>query len=191
MDSSHAGSPAVTFRRGSRSDASALAAFAARGFTAAFAHGTTPDDLAEYLATTYGEALQAREIEDPAITTIIGWSGHLLAAYAQVRAGQTPDCVREHRAHELQRFYVDPALHGRGIAQGLMAEVYAAASARSAAHLWLSVWEENGRARAFYRKVGFEDVGVATFMVGSDAQTDCIMLARVPHDASQLSPVKR
>ena len=41
--------------------------------------------------------------------------------------------------------------------------------------LWLGVWERNERAKAFYRKGGFVDVGAHVFMVGTDAQTDRIM----------------
>jgi ribosomal protein S18 acetylase RimI-like enzyme len=38
------------------------------------------------------------------------------------------------------------------------------------------VWERNPRAQAFYRKMGFVDVGAHTFVVGSDAQTDRLMV---------------
>jgi hypothetical protein len=37
------------------------------------------------------------------------------------------------------------------------------------------VWERNERAKAFYAKSGFTDVGSHAFMVGTDAQTDRIM----------------
>ena len=42
--------------------------------------------------------------------------------------------------------------------------------------MWLSVWEQNPRAIAFYAKVGFRDVGSADFHVGSDRQTDRILV---------------
>jgi ribosomal protein S18 acetylase RimI-like enzyme len=40
---------------------------------------------------------------------------------------------------------------------------------------WLSVWEKNPRAQAFYAKVGFTRVGEADFRVGPDRQTDHIL----------------
>jgi RimJ/RimL family protein N-acetyltransferase len=40
----------------------------------------------------------------------------------------------------------------------------------------LGVWERNARAQAFYRKHGFNRVGRQTFVVGSDPQTDDVML---------------
>jgi RimJ/RimL family protein N-acetyltransferase len=38
------------------------------------------------------------------------------------------------------------------------------------------VWERNERAKAFYAKHGFRKVGSQVFVVGSDPQTDDVML---------------
>jgi ribosomal protein S18 acetylase RimI-like enzyme len=43
--------------------------------------------------------------------------------------------------------------------------------------LWLAVWERNPRAIAFYEKFGFRDVGRQDFRLGSDLQTDRVMVA--------------
>jgi ribosomal protein S18 acetylase RimI-like enzyme len=66
--------------------------------------------------------------------------------------------------------------HGRGVARQLMAAVFAAARGRSAQTLWLGVWEKNLRALAFYRKFGFVDVGSHQFVLGTDVQTDRLMV---------------
>jgi hypothetical protein len=42
--------------------------------------------------------------------------------------------------------------------------------------LWLGGWERNERAKAFYLKTGFKDVGSHLFMVGTDPQTDRILV---------------
>jgi hypothetical protein len=39
------------------------------------------------------------------------------------------------------------------------------------------VWERNPRAIAFYVKCGFVDVGSKAFYVGSDCQTDRVLVA--------------
>ena len=41
--------------------------------------------------------------------------------------------------------------------------------------IWLDVWEQNVRARAFYRKWGFVEVGTQLFQLGSDLQHDLIL----------------
>jgi ribosomal protein S18 acetylase RimI-like enzyme len=50
------------------------------------------------------------------------------------------------------------------------------ARAQEAHTLWLGVWERNERAKAFYRKCGFADVGSQVFVLGTDAQTDRVMV---------------
>ena len=47
---------------------------------------------------------------------------------------------------------------------------------RGAKTLWLGVWEKNDRARAFYAKCGFADVGEHIFLFGTDPQTDRVMV---------------
>jgi GNAT superfamily N-acetyltransferase len=77
---------------------------------------------------------------------------------------------------ELWRFYVDQPYQGLGVAQALMGRVLLEAEQRGARTLWLGVWERNERAKAYYLKNDFFDVGSHVFMVCADAQTDRIMV---------------
>jgi ribosomal protein S18 acetylase RimI-like enzyme len=77
---------------------------------------------------------------------------------------------------ELARFYVDRPWHGRGVARELMDAARAAARNLGGRTFWLGVWEHNPRAIAFYAKCGFRDVGSHKFLVGSDLQTDRVMV---------------
>jgi diamine N-acetyltransferase len=45
--------------------------------------------------------------------------------------------------------------------------------------VWLSSWELNHRANAFYKKWEFEIVGRAKFKVGSDIQNDFIFVRSI------------
>ena len=80
---------------------------------------------------------------------------------------------------ELKRFYVDRPWQGRGLAGELMAAAERAAQARGAREMWLGVWERNQRAQAFYLKCGFRKVGKKIFVVGTDPQTDDVMLKEI------------
>ena len=162
-------------RPGRPADAAALAAFAERTFRETFAAQNRPSDLELYLTRSYGERQQAAELHDPQMTTLVAESEGQLAAFAQLRPGTAPGCVRSPAPLELWRFYVDRSWHGRGLAQALMGTVLEAAQGRGADTLWLGVWEQNSRARTFYRKCGFVDVGEQPFLLGSDPQTDRVM----------------
>jgi ribosomal protein S18 acetylase RimI-like enzyme len=156
-------------------DAPALAALAERTFRETFAAGNDPADMEAYVAQAYGAAIQGREIEDPAILTLVAEDARELAAFAQLRRGAPPATVSGPDPVELWRFYVDRAQHGRGLAQALIAAVLAHARAAGARTIWLGVWEHNPRAQAFYRKCGFTDIGAHQFVLGRDVQTDRLM----------------
>ena len=164
----------LIIQRARASDARRLSAFAHRAFHETFAPHNTPENMNTYLSSAFSEARQLAEIENPDAITLLADSGAALVGYAHLQVGEVPACVSDRHAIELVRFYIDHALHGRGVAHGLMRESLAAASAR-ALSVWLGVWEHNARAIAFYGKWGFLDVGSHDFMLGSDRQTDRIM----------------
>ena len=169
----------ITIRRGVPADAACLADLAARTFHDTFAAHSQPQDMAHYLAQTYGPLQQGRELADPNVKTLLVDADGQLVGFAQLRGGTPPPCVDGDAPIELWRFYFAREWHGRGLAQTLMQRVDAEARRTDARTLWLGVWERNERAKAFYRKCSFVDVGEHVFMVGSDAQTDRILVRPV------------
>ena len=166
----------LVIRGAEPSEAAVLADLMSRTFRDAFGADNRPEDLARYLAASYGEAIQAAELRDPRITTLLALLHGVPVGYAQVRRGSyLPACVTSPEPVELWRFYLEQAWIGRGLARPLMEAVESVASARGRT-LWLGVWERNARAIRFYRKVGFVEVGSHVFHVGGDPQTDLIMV---------------
>jgi ribosomal protein S18 acetylase RimI-like enzyme len=168
--------PVIDIRRGVASDAAMLAEFAARTFNDTFAADNRPEDLQSHLAASFGVAQQTKELVDPNVITLLAVSNGGLVAYAQIRRNLPPPCVTQDQTAELHRFYVDRPAHGSGIASVLMSEVHRAAHELGGRQLWLGVWERNARAIAFYKKIGFVDVGSHDFYVGADRQTDRVLL---------------
>ena len=164
----------MAIRRAVPADADRVSDFARRLFHETFAAHNAPEDMEAYLSSAFTPSQQLAEIEDARSITLLAEQQDALVGYAQLRAGEPPDCVSERSAIELVRFYVDRALHGSGVAQALMTAVDAAAAGR-ARTIWLGVWEHNPRAIAFYLKCGFVDVGSHPFQLGRDLQTDRIM----------------
>ena len=166
----------VSIRRGTVADARPLAEFAARTFVETFGPQNNPEDLEAYLATAYGESQQAAELADPEVITLLAMTKEAIVGYAQVRKKHAPPCVTHDRPVEVYRFYVDRPAQGTGLAAALMAEARQVARELGGLHLWLGVWERNARGIAFYRKMGFTDIGSHDFYVGSDRQTDRVLI---------------
>ena len=167
----------LQIRRAELSDAAALAEIAARTFAETFATENRPEDMQAHLAKAYGVPQQSAELADPNGITLLAHRDGRLIGYAQIRRHQAPACVVQEQPIELRRFYVDRAAHGSGVAKELMASAHDAARELGGKHLWLGVWERNGRAIAFYSKVGFKQVGSHDFYVGADRQTDQVFVS--------------
>jgi ribosomal protein S18 acetylase RimI-like enzyme len=99
----------------------------------------------------------------------------VLAGYAYLAWSRPPAVVTGPTPLELKRVYIDTPWHGRGLAQTLMADVLRRATEYGAKTMWLSVWEHNFRAQAFYKKYGFSRVGEHVFPVGTDPQVDWLL----------------
>ena len=174
-------SPEVVIRKAEPSDAGPLAELAARTFRDTFAADSRPEDMATHLALAYGPGQQLAEITAPGACTLLAESIGPIA-FAQLRPGATPACVTSDDPVELQRFYVDQAWHGLGVAQRLMQAALAEAAMMGARSVWLGVSKRNLRAKAFYRKCGFVDVGSYEFRLGQDVQTDRLMVLSLRPD---------
>ncbi|HJU89372.1 MAG TPA: GNAT family N-acetyltransferase [Gemmatimonadaceae bacterium] len=161
------------------SDAAALASFAARTFAETFGDANTSENLALHLSSRYGVEQQTRELTDPRYVTLLMDVDGTIAGYVQLREGEVPPCVIGRDPVEIYRFYIDSAWHGQGLAQRLMTAAKDAAREMGAHSIWLAVWESNPRAIAFYEKSGFRDVGETSFVLGTDVQTDRVMMTEL------------
>ena len=169
----------VVVRLAGPADAAWLAALAERTFRETYTEFNTPENMEAYVAEHFGLDRQAAELRDPAMVTLVVEADRQAAGYAQLARGPAPSSVAGPAPMELVRFYVDRPWHGRGLAQTLMAATVDTARLAGARTLWLGVWERNGRAIAFYRKCGFEDVGTHTFVLGTDHQRDRVLVRQL------------
>ena len=174
--------PSFVVRRASPSDALALAAFAATAFFDTYAADNTPEDMATYVAESFGEAQLRSELADPSCTILIAERDGELAGYIMLRQGAMPSGASvdaRGKAIEVARLYAGKRWIGTGLGSTLMQTGLDVAGACGGEWIWLGVWERNVRAIAFYSRWGFSDVGSQLFQLGADRQTDRIMARRI------------
>jgi len=161
----------VILRRATEQDAETLSWFAAETFRETFGPDNEPNDMDAYLRKSFSPEIQRDEIANSAATVILAFdrekSDDSLIGYVHLIAHQS--------AIEMKRFYVAALWKGRGLSQLLFNEALEEGRRRRGRRLWLTVWERNDRAIAFYKKMGFRISGQATFQLGEDTQTDHMM----------------
>ena len=167
----------MELRQATTEDAALLASVGSALFAQTFAAANTDDNLREYLTHAFGEEQQSRELADANNVFWIAEADNGEAiGYAHIKLDSRTHALQLERPAELSRIYADQRYHGVGVGQRLLAQCIDTAKAHGNTHLWLGVWEKNPRAIAFYKKHGFEVVGSQTFHVGTDPQTDLVMV---------------
>jgi ribosomal protein S18 acetylase RimI-like enzyme len=163
----------ATLRRATGKDAAALAGVARATFTETFGMLYSAADLATFLEQ-HTPHDWAREIDDPAYAVMVVEDGHAAVGYIKLGPPRLP-FTPPHGAIELRQFYLLQPWQGGGMGPKMMEWALAEARDRGMQEMYLSVFVDNERARRFYAKYGFEDVGRYAFMVGDHEDTDIVM----------------
>lgn len=170
----------VDLRIAGPDDAARLAALAARTFPLACPPSTTPEAIAEYLATELDAASFARHLADADTTILLAEQGGEAVAYTMLVAGEPDDAdvvgaVAERPAVQLSKVYAGAETHGTGLTAELMRASLELARESGAVVVWLGVSQENARAIRFYEKHGFRTAGTKRFRLGGRLEDDWIM----------------
>jgi ribosomal protein S18 acetylase RimI-like enzyme len=160
----------VSIRPATAADLPAIDRVFRTSFCDTFAHLYRPEDLAAFLSGFTAEGWAA-EFEDPAYAFQVGEIGGEIMGYAKLGPNKLPH-VAPDELLELKQLYLLKPAHGTGLAQALMRWALDEARRRGVKRLALSVWSENWRAQAFYRRFRFTDRGPVTFKVGNHPDED-------------------
>ena len=164
-------------------DGALLTELGASTFRETFESENAPEDFAAYMAAAFGEAIQRAELEDPATTVFLAERDGDAVGYVMLRERKAPAALGLDDALEIARLYARKRAHGSGVGAALMQRALAEAAGRGKDAVWLGVWERNARAIAFYESSGFHRCGVQPFLLGTDVQTDLVMVRRIAREA--------
>jgi len=157
-------------------DADLLANLGATAFAQAFGADNTPEDMADYLQSSFSVDKLTEELSaQGSIFIIAEMEAGGAVGYARLLGNSTETCVTGERPIELVRIYVLQEWIGKKIGGMLMQACLTEARGRGYDVIWLGVWEKNERAIAFYQKWGFTKAGTHTFLLGKDLQHDWVM----------------
>ena len=165
----------ISVRKALPEDLDLLIKLGTRCFYEAFNDVTAPDDMEAYLSSTFQKAAIENQLMDKRSLIFIADVGTDPAGYVYAHPAATPQCVSDKAAVKLERLYLRKRFYGRAVGDALMQISIEESRFRGYHSVWLSSWELNDRANAFYKKWGFEVVGNQKFTVGSDIQSDFIL----------------
>ena len=168
----------IDYRNAGPGDGAALGGIARATFIDTFGPLYCLANLEGFLATRT-DADYAAVLADPAVEVRFAEAAGVPIGFCTIAALTLPAPEPAPGAIELRQLYVFKPWHGVGVAVALTEWAMARARARGAPELWLSVFTENPRARKFYARLGFEEVGPYAFMVGDQADEDILCRVRL------------
>lgn len=130
-----------------------------------------------FLDAAYGPSGTMRQdLSNPSIHWRIAMNADMPVAFVKLRPLCAPAPAPLAGSMELQQIYVKPQWHGTGVAQCLMNWSIDTAISNGAKELYLTVFDFNERAKAFYARNGFTDVGYCKFQIGNRIENDRIWM---------------
>jgi GNAT superfamily N-acetyltransferase len=142
-------------------------------FAATFGNLYQPADLHAFFGR-FTPAAWAAELAQPDLSIRLAERDGTALGFAKVGAPTLP-VTPIGAAMELRQLYLDADAKGTGVGDALLGWAIDHARARGAGELFLSVYVDNHRARRFYQRHGFVDVGPYLFVVGTQEDEDRIM----------------
>lgn len=174
-------SDSVAITPATADDAGELAVVAAATFPLACPPGSTPEDMAAFIAEVLSADRFREYLADPGRVVLKAVLGGEIVGYALLNAMEPADpavaeVITLRPVIELSKMYVLPGQHGSGVSAALMLRALEHSRADSSKAVWLGVNQQNARAQRFYGKHGFTVADTKTFTVGNQLHHDYVML---------------
>ncbi len=171
-----------TIRRAVPADAAALGAMGERSFRETF-DDVPETELVPWLERTFGPAALAPQLAPAGDTEIaVAEDAGRIVGFIKLTPLTLPPFAPDAAPLELKQLYVLKGWQGAGVADALTRWLIDRARGRGADALYLSVYEHNARAIAFYRRYAFRQVGTHPFVIGAHVDIDPVMRADLRAD---------
>lgn len=154
----------LAYRRAAPADAPLLSVLATQVFLDTYATSGIDADLAQEATAVYAKQVFEQRLADDDIEIVLALAADRLVAFVDI--AQATRCpVQDVTGAEVFRLYVQRPFLRRGIGRALLQVAERSARRRQHTGLWLTAWAGNTGAIAFYRALGFRDVGRTEYII--------------------------
>ena len=166
--------PAMEIRKADENDSALLSELASETFLSTYRgySDINESDLKAYVKTAFATEQIGKEMNDDRVLFLIASVDSDLVGYAMLSFGHANKDLNALHPAFLSRLYTVESVHGSGVGQSLMNECISNSISRDCDAIWLTVWESSSRARRFYKRNGFREVGSSPFTLGSRRYRD-------------------
>ena len=156
-------SGSIELRAGCLHDAVAIAALATQVFLDTYATGGVRPDVAREAFREYSKQAFSVRLEESQRRFIIAAQSESIFGFAELICSPLGSPAGGLIGAELVRLYVQRSVQRGGVGRALIQEAERLASQARLASMWLTAWDGNSGALAFYRRLGYADIGATTY----------------------------
>lgn len=169
----------ITLRQARPDDAITLAALAIQVFLDTYATQGVRADLAKEALSVYTPQEFATRMEMPNRYFVMAEQAQGLLGFAELDCHSLPAPAGRVDGAELIRLYLQPRAQGRGLGRQLIRAAEQLAQAQACVALWLTAWEGNYRALAFYAHMGYQDIGQTSYILQGESYANRVLSRRL------------
>jgi diamine N-acetyltransferase len=144
-------------------------------FNDTFKEQNTPENMETYLERAFNLNQLEKELSNPSSEFYFVFFNNELAGYLKVNINDAQSEDMGNEALEVERIYIKRNFQKHGLGKYLLNKAIEVANVPNKTKVWLGVWEKNESAIAFYKKMGFVEIGAHSFYMGDEEQMDIIM----------------
>lgn len=144
-------------------------------FFETYASENTKEDMDAYLAENFNTEHLQRSIINPDSFYYFALQDNETIGYLKINRSVAQTDNKLPNTLEIERIYILSKFQGKGAGKLLLNKAIEKAQTLHIKTLWLSVWEKNQKAIAFYKKQDFTAFDNQYYWVGTDKQTDVLM----------------
>jgi len=165
----------IILNRATVSDIIQLQQISRQTFFETFSPVNTKENMRKYLEEEFSTEKLTDELVNKDSEFYFAILENKVIGYLKINVEKAQTELKDENTLELERIYVLKEFYGKSVGQFLYDKAVLIARQRNVDYLWLGVWEENLRAKEFYRKNGLVEFDKHIFRLGNDVQTDIMM----------------
>ncbi|WP_137597864.1 GNAT family N-acetyltransferase [Paucilactobacillus kaifaensis] len=170
---------AMKIKRVTTADLPALRDISIKTFTDTFGEQNTAANMQAYLDKAYNKEQLLQELETLSAAFYFALVDGELAGYLKVNVDNAQSESMGADSLEVERIYILPQFKRQGLGKQLINYAIELAKNDNKRKVWLGVWEQNFAAQKFYQFLGFKRESEHSFYMGTDPQTDYIIVKEI------------
>jgi diamine N-acetyltransferase len=166
---------AINLKKCTLEDSRKLQEISYETFNKTFKHQNSTENMNAYLKRAFNLKQLEKELSNISSQFFFIYFNNEVAGYLKVNTDDDQSEEMGDESLEIERIYIKIEFQKHGLGKYLLNKAMEIAMECNKKKIWLGVWEKNENAIAFYKKMGFVQIGAHSFYMGDEEQIDFIM----------------